>query len=147
MSAPWVPSTSAKATLCGFMLVAWTLAGPNAPLPFPRSTDTEWSPDTELNVTRSRNPSPFRSRVCPPLLQWVVAKPTGWARVPSPWPLKKSAWDQPVGFATTDRCSGVQTTDLNGDGFLDLVTFNSVSGDHSVSVLLGNGNGAFGPAS
>src|SRR5204863_5576668 len=53
----------------------------------------------------------------------------------------------PIGIDPTDRCSGVQTADLNGDGFLDLVTFNSVSGDHSVSVLLGNGNGTFGPAS
>jgi len=36
--------------------------------------------------------------------------------------------------------------DLNGDGWLDLVVANSLFGNGSVSVLLGNGDGSFQPA-
>ena len=46
-------------------------------------------------------------------------------------------------FATGDNPSIVTLGDVNGDGILDLVTANS--GSNNVSVLLGNGNGTFGP--
>ena len=52
-------------------------------------------------------------------------------------------------FLTPSANTGTQPSpnehaDLNGDGFLDMVTANT--GDVNVSVLLGNGNGTFGPA-
>ena len=49
-----------------------------------------------------------------------------------------------VGYTVTGNTPrGVAVGDLNGDGHLDLVTANSNSSD--VNVLLGNGDGTFGP--
>jgi hypothetical protein len=48
----------------------------------------------------------------------------------------------PVAFATGNRPTATALRDLNHDGRLDLVTANRGSGD--VSVLLGDGSGAFG---
>jgi hypothetical protein len=47
-------------------------------------------------------------------------------------------------------CSGLAAADLNADGSLDLVTANSLLGhgasEHTISVLLGHGDGTFLPA-
>ncbi len=49
----------------------------------------------------------------------------------------------------SSMCSGLAAADLDGDGNLDLVTANSFLGqgasNHSVSVLMGRGDGTFGP--
>jgi hypothetical protein len=51
-----------------------------------------------------------------------------------------------VNFALPSSPFAMALADLNGDGILDLViTNNPFSGPGSVSVLLGNGNGTFGP--
>jgi len=49
----------------------------------------------------------------------------------------------PTTFPTGAAPSPNEHADLNGDGFLDMVTANT--GGSNVSVLLGNGNGTFGP--
>ena len=49
----------------------------------------------------------------------------------------------PTTFPTGATPSPNDHADLNGDGFLDMVTANT--GGSNVSVLLGNGNGTFGP--
>ncbi|MFN0008048.1 MAG: FG-GAP-like repeat-containing protein [Planctomycetota bacterium] len=49
----------------------------------------------------------------------------------------------PTTFATGSTPSPNEHADLNGDGLLDMVTANT--GGSNVSVLLGNGNGTFGP--
>ncbi|MGH2596651.1 MAG: FG-GAP repeat domain-containing protein [Actinomycetota bacterium] len=58
---------------------------------------------------------------------------------------------KPVDISTDSAlCSGVTAADVNGDGTIDLITANSLLGhgasDQSVSVLLGNGDGTFQPA-
>jgi FG-GAP-like repeat len=57
----------------------------------------------------------------------------------------------PAAFSTkSTMCSGLAAADLNGDGALDLVTADSLLGhgasEHTVSVLLGRGDGTFLPA-
>jgi len=57
----------------------------------------------------------------------------------------------PVDYSTgSTMCSALTAADLNEDGHLDLVTTNSVLGNgasnHSISVLLGHGDGTFGHA-
>ena len=55
-----------------------------------------------------------------------------------------------VDYSTkSTMCSALTAADLNEDGHLDLITTNSVLGNgasnHSISVLLGQGDGTFGP--
>jgi len=50
----------------------------------------------------------------------------------------------PVNFAVGSSPSTVVTGDFNGDGKLDQAVLNT--GDHTVSILLGNGDGTFQPA-
>jgi hypothetical protein len=50
----------------------------------------------------------------------------------------------PVGVNTAGISAGISIADLNGDGFPDIISANSGSGD--VSVLLGRGDGSFQPA-
>jgi len=47
-------------------------------------------------------------------------------------------------YRTGDLPYSVETADLNGDGVLDIVSPNTISGD--VTVLLGEGNGTFAPS-
>jgi len=50
----------------------------------------------------------------------------------------------PTSYPTGTNAHGVATSDVNGDGKLDLAVANA--GANNVSVLLGNGNGTFGSA-
>jgi hypothetical protein len=50
-----------------------------------------------------------------------------------------------VRYAAGQFPYGLAASDLNGDGRLDLVVSNAFSSDSSVSVLLGKGDGTFGP--
>ncbi len=50
-----------------------------------------------------------------------------------------------VSFATDYGPRFLDTGDLNGDGFLDVATANYNSPNHTVTVLVGNGNGTFKP--
>jgi hypothetical protein len=54
----------------------------------------------------------------------------------------------PVNYGTDQTPQGMALGDLNGDGKLDLVTANEEGGfgQGSISVLLGNGDGSFKPA-
>jgi hypothetical protein len=52
----------------------------------------------------------------------------------------------PVSYPVGSSPGSVAVGDFNGDGHLDLVTANGFSGfGNTVSVLLGNGDGTFGP--
>ena len=52
-----------------------------------------------------------------------------------------NGYQPPLTFHTGLAASSIAVADLNGDGKLDLITGNAT--DHSISVLLGNGDGSF----
>jgi len=52
----------------------------------------------------------------------------------------------PTAFAVGAGPSGVAVADFNGDGNADLVTPDNYAPSNTVTVLLGNGAGGFGPA-
>lgn len=53
-------------------------------------------------------------------------------------------FDAGTDYATGARCANIQAADLNGDGFLDMVSTNWNS--DTVSILVGDGLGGFAPA-
>jgi hypothetical protein len=98
-----------------------------------------------LHSIRATAQSVFRTRALLPLcLGLLFAIATTCASSLAQGIAGPPNFHQPANYTVGNQPSAIAVGDVNGDGHPDLLTANAI--DHTISVLLGNGDGTFRPA-